>query len=366
MLATLVLVTHAANPFTPDAYHAQLAQSMLIERGKAITTQRMTVIDPHGVSLDGVYTIADFGEDRRPTSLGQDVRAAAQRSNLAQLDRAAETGQYLYLFDRCLELGNDTVILPLGVGGQQGQTRDREALPEAAEQVGYRLVTENDDYQLYHISTPGTFGVVTTYRLAAIGPGAGDVALNFPAMEELGDVRLDHYDVQELAKYDLVCLAGFTDKELSKGEALIDALSAQGTRVLVVADVDQLLAQASDLDPTELPQREIVPIDLHYRRNVITINSPADHVNTTLAYQGIFRPDRDDVEKVNHLTVVNEGRTTIRLARPHLAPGLIMTMVGLMATAAYLIFMKKRMTSPMEGSPEAEEAPAQEEAPAAP
>ena len=107
------------------------------------------------------------------------------------------------------------------------------------------------------------------------------------------------------------------------------------------AAVGRLLSHALNVDPGELPQREIVPIGVDYRDNVITVDSPRDNVNTTLSYHDIFRPDRD-IQEVNHLTVVQQGKTVIRLVYPCLAPGLLISLVGLALAVGYILWYRAR------------------------
>lgn len=426
----------------PEERYDYLAETALIGAGKEATSQRFSMVEPFSSVLDAIYVIAGYGEDAVPTSYGQGVQAAPQYTNIVRVNQAAENGQFLYMFDRLLELGNDTVGVP--IQNLDARYQGAEELDAAAAQVGYRLVEENKGYRLYHIDTPDTFGVVSTYRAAAIGTGAGDIALGFPAVQELDEPRLDSYTYEDLAKYDVIYLSGFTYEDKETAEQLVLDLSGNGVRILIMADgmpadehtgsktfldvscntvnfqngypvletidgplicdlfadgyskdwktvyvnglddvwgtitdvpegkmdfygtahndnivfiglaltyhysltldktVGDLLSHALTLSPQELPKREIVPISLAYRDNVITIDVPCDNVNTTLSYHDIFRPDRP-IREVSHLTVVDQGRTTIRLVYPCLPIGLTLTAVGLVATVAYLVLMRKRL-----------------------
>ena len=467
----ITLVTHAESTDPPSKHFRAVEEAALIDRAKVVTQQRCSIVEPGTIVADGIYAQAGFGNDAVPTSYGQGVQAAPRYFNLVRINEAAEDGQYLYVFDRLLEMGNDSVLFPVSATDFTAEAaREMDA---AAARSGYALVETNDHIRLYHRDTPATFGVVSTYRAAAIGTGAGDIAKGFPAVEELDDAQLDHYTPEDLEKYDVLYLAGFTYQDLAKAEDLVRTVSQQGTRVLILADgipddehtgsktflgvscntvnfqngypaldtidgvlycqlfpegytkdwktvylngltnvwgtitdvpegkmdfygtgeneniiyiglaltyhysltqdpvVGQLLSHALDLSPQELPQREIVPLSIDYHHNVITIDSPRDNVNTTLAYHDIFRPDREDVVDNAHLTVVNRGRTTIRLVYPYLAVSAALTGVGLVATAAYLALMKKRLARkkaaagpaetppdvPPEAPPEAETGP---------
>lgn len=440
---TLVTGDGTNTGLSPSARYDQVAQDALLDQGKAITTQRLSIVEPFTSVLDAVYVIAGYGEDAVPTSYGQGVQAAPQYTNIVQINQAAEDGQYLYMFDRLLELGNDTVVVP--VQNLDRQYQDLVQLDAAAERVGYSLVSSNENFRLYKLQNApqGHFGVVSKYRAAAIGTGSGSIALGFPAVEELQDIVLDEYSYEDLKDYDILYLAGFTYHDKAAAEQLVLDLSEAGTRVLIMADgipdeertgsktfldvscnrvnfqngypaldtidgvlycdlfpsgyskdwqtvyvngldevwgtitdvpegemdfygtakndniifialgltyhyaltqdptVGRLLSHALTLSSDELPQREIVPIELDYHDNVITVDAPCDNVNTTLGFHDIFRADRD-IREVNHLTVVDKGRTVIRLDYPYLVPGLVITAVGLALTVGYLALMRKR------------------------
>jgi uncharacterized membrane protein len=83
-----------------------------------------------------------------------------------------------------------------------------------------------------------------------------------------------------------------------------------------------------DLDSTELPERELVPISVDYSPRAITVTSPKDDVNTTLAYHDLF----DGTEGVHddfHLTVVGKGTTTLPLSYPYLWQGVAVSALGI-------------------------------------
>lgn len=476
VLCIIVLLTHSTNPLSPDAYHDKLSDAMLIDQGKLIATQRMSVVDPYDSEIDGIYVSSSYGDVTVPTSFGQGVQAAVNYSNIVNLNQAAEDECYLYLFDRFLELGNDTVIVPteLKHSSSGSPTRNLSDLLYAAGRVGYAQVGGNESYLLFHLkqAPKGHFGVVSKYRVAAIGTGTSDIVVGFPAAEELGPVPVDEFSYDALKDYDVIYLAGFSYHSKEAAEELLLRLSEEGRRILIMADgvpdeedtgsktflgvscnrvnfqngypaldtidgvlycdlfpsgyakdwqtvyvngldqvwgtitdvpegkmdfygtvkndnivfiglgltyhyslthdaaVGRLLAHALTVSPDELPQREIVPITVEYRDNVITIDSPRDNVNTTLGYHDIFRADRE-IRKVNNLTVVDQGVTRIRLVYPYLVPSLVMTLAGLALTAGYLVLIKRRLRglaaaqaeAEAQAQAQAEECPAEETPP---
>lgn len=463
------LVVGNASGLAPEERYDQMLQSDLIDVMKRSATQRASIVEPHVSMLQRVYPLAGYGDDAVPTSYGQGVQAAPQYTNIVRINEAAENGQFLYMFDRLLALGNDVVSVP--VSGLDTRYRDYDALDAAATAVGYSLIAHNDGFRVYKLRAApksGSFGLVSQYRAAAIGTDAGTIAMGFPAVEELDETVLDEYTFDQLEHYDTLYLAGFTYRDKTAAEDLVLRLSENGTRVLILADgvpdeentgsktflgvscnrvnfqngypaldtidgvlycdlfpsgyaedwktvyvngldqvwgtitdvpegkmdfygtvqndnivfiglaltyhysltrdaaVGHLLSHALQIDPGELPQREIVPITVDYRDNVITIDSPRDNVNTTLSYHDIFRPDRD-IRQANHLTIVDQGRTVIHLAYPLFVPGLCVTLAGLALATGYILWYRKRsrkaaqvQATPSEPEPTAETEPSED------
>ncbi len=458
------LISESGGGAAPDAHFSAIEEDALIHEGKEHASQRMSMVEPFVTIPEYVYTTAGYGEKRLPTSFGQGIQSAPNFTNIIQVNQAAQDGQFLYMFDRLLEMGNDAVIVP--VRYLAPRYADPALLDAAAARVGYTLTAENGSYRLYCLkNAPAHFGVVSKYRAIAIGTGSNSIALGFPAVEETQNIWLDEYTFDQLKDYDVIYLSGFTYHDLSAAERLVTDLSEAGVRILIMADgipadehtgsksflgvscntvnfqngypaldtvigtlycdlfpegyskdwktvylngltdvwgtitdvpegkmdffgtgpndnivfiglaltyhysltldpaVGELLSIALDLSSQELPQRELVPLSVDYHDNVITVDSPRDNVNTTLAYHDIFRPDRE-LRVVNNMTVVDEGVTTIRLVYPHLLVGGALTALGLALTVGYLVLMKKRLKKLAQW--EAEAAQASEDAPAEP
>jgi uncharacterized membrane protein len=300
-------------------------------------------------------------------------------------------------------------------------------------------VNTSGDFRLYHLSaTPETFGVKTQYSAIAIGKNSDTIALDYPAFKQTTDSNLNHYTFDELSRYKVVYLTGFTYDDQQAAEDLVLRLANSGVRVVVSADdipenknshdriflgvrrnttrfnngypdlhtkdgvldtdlfpsdmttwntvyldslddswgyaeldddtrvnfmgtarndnivfigfnlpyfysltqdegVGALLSQAMDLEPKELPERELVPLSIDYSSKAITMTSPEDDVNTTLAYHDMF----DGVPGVHddfHLTVVDKGTTTLPLTYPYLWQGVAVSILGI----ACLIVLSRR------------------------
>lgn len=106
--------------------------------------------------------------------------------------------------------------------------------------------------------------------------------------------------------------------------------------------VKELLGQYINLDERVLPERKIVPLDIKYGKEKITITSDYDDVNTTLAWQDTFVSDKPIRSKMNQL-YVDKGVTVITMKYPHLAEGIIVTVVGIVAEVLICLWIFERI-----------------------
>ena len=209
----------------------------LIRNAQGVTKQRLALMDESTLGSLGAWLVSAWGSSV-PGTYGAGWEAAVTSSNISQLNRALTSGSYYYLFDRCLELGNDTVLIRLS-RLPQSEKEPEAALDAAAAAVGYEPVKvdlKNTGYRLYHLNTGGNFGTVNTYRAIAIGNMASSLALQFPAMQEADSEDLSDYTFEELSRYDLIYLAGFTCYDRAYAEKLITDLSEAGVRIVIAAD----------------------------------------------------------------------------------------------------------------------------------
>lgn len=229
------LITGYGSNVEPETRYDATQEWYYIDDVKAVTRQRMALVEPLGSVIDGIYLTTGYGEDAVPSCFGAGVQAAATYTNIVQINQAAEDAGYLYLFDRCLELGNDTVLLP--VREMDKGECDIDELDACAAQVGYRLVAGNAFYRVYHYDdAPETFGVISKYRAIGIGAFAPSISVAFPAVEETDSDNLNDYTYEQLSQYDVIYLSGFTYTDLEKAEELVLRLSESGVKVIVMAD----------------------------------------------------------------------------------------------------------------------------------
>lgn len=451
-LPSLALIRGNHDGALPETRIEETGKKTRIPQAQALTGQRIALVD-FGRLTNAAWQAVAWG-DPTPCTAGIGWEAAVTGSNISYLEQAVLGGNFYYLFDRCKELGADTVLLNTVATVYEGNVYSEEkktALDQAAEEVGYTFIEEEGYSLLYHMDTPDSWGTVTCYRALGIGVGASTLAFHFPALEE-GEVDdLSAYTYEELSQYDLIYLSTFTYQNRQEAEDLLLRLSENGTRVVIRVDgiprdpvtvsntflgvtanqvsfsngypkletihgefypdlfpqgytewdtvyaeglervygavegdtplpfygtagndnilfvglnlphflsltgdrsAEELLGQALGLSPHELPQRRIVPLEIEYSKNSITVVSPEDGVNTALAYHDIFRSDRR-LERKNNLTVVEQGTTVIQMVYPYFWAVLAVSLAGLSLTLWEVFGRKKAAGRREDGEEEA-------------
>jgi len=233
MAALLVFDSYLSLDFHRFHSMAPLSLSYSLDDAKRITDQRLTLMDQ---STYGSYPSFGISAEEPATryTFGWAWQGAATAYNIMMLNTALERGHYYYLFDRCLELGDDTVLV------QKQQVREArqslEALEEGAAASQYYLAQETNDLYIFKRETPKTFGVVTKYEGLAIGYSANLIALEYPIFEEGVEWALSEYTAEELKKYKVIYLSGFTYGEKGnkeEAEALIMEVAKAGVRIII-------------------------------------------------------------------------------------------------------------------------------------
>lgn len=211
----------------------EFAETTLLREAKEITTQRLALLDLSSLEAKGAFVASTYRTENA-ASFGAGWQGANTATNIVQLNQAMEDGRYLYLFDRCLELGNDTILVKVNLlcNGED----DIDELDQAAATLNYQLVNSNENYRLYKIATFDSFGVVTNYRAIGIGTAAASFALVYPQVQEAESNNLNDYTFERLSQYQMIYLDGFTYSNRTEAEQLILKLSEAGTRIVISAD----------------------------------------------------------------------------------------------------------------------------------
>ncbi len=423
-------------------YRSQASEIMsdMFSEVKEITGQRISLLDVSALGSYPSYAIAS-AEPRVGYTFGWAFQGASNSNNIVMLNTALEKGFYYYLFDRSLELGDDTVLVHKELVAKAKKTLGD--LEVAASASGYKLYKEANLTYIFHRNTPKTFGVATEYSGLAIGRSAKTISLGYPSFEEGISVNVDDYTFEELARYKVLYLSAFTYRDKAAAEKLLTRAANTGVKVIIdmnqvpvdpttsrmtffdvtaqsitfknqypelmfrgkiyeakpfkeeystwntvyLENVDEvigyswfkskelpfiakagnknitfvgynflyhametndkdilsLMTELLQLEPNQLPEREIVPLKIVFQEDKIIIDSPGGKVNTTLSYQDNFRSEQE-ITNQNNLLIIEKSHTEIKIVYPYLVQGLGISTLGLLGIALlmYFIYREKR------------------------
>lgn len=205
----------------------------LISKAQFITKQRIALLDDSSLGSMGAFLVSDWN-NAIPAAYGAGREAANTSTNIVRINRALADGNYYYVFDRCRELGNDTVLVRLSSLEKYGvSVKDMDM---AAGASGYSVAGENAAYRLYHMDTYDNWGTISKYEVIGIGSGTPLISQSFPAVEETDSDNLNDYSYEQLSQYKQVILDGFTYDDKTAAEELVLRLSEAGVKVVIYAD----------------------------------------------------------------------------------------------------------------------------------
>ncbi len=413
-------------------------ETTMIKKAKEITKQRLAFLDGGELEAMGSYLASNYEFDTK-LAFGSDYRSAATDENITQLNKALNGGFYNYLFDRCKELGNDTVLIKLS----QINAVDAPVtmLDASANACGYQLAGENEFYRLYHMEVEGNWGTIAKYEGIGIGSGASDISLVYPNVKEVTSNNLEDFTYEELVQYKVIYLSGFTYNERSTAEELIIKLSNAGVRIVILADgipedrnskkqdfldlscndivfsngyplldtklgildcdyfpqgfeewntvyvngldkvwgtvkeneldlafygtvkndniivvglnltyyyslirdegIGKLLSDITGMGESNIPDRNVVPLNVEYSYDGINIKSEYDDVNTSLAGHKIFKTS-SDIYIENNLLYVNKGDTAIKMNYSSFYIGAVISLIGIACGIILFVNLHKK------------------------
>jgi len=237
ILIALIIILDCIPSVDIQKYHSQTPSvfAYTLSDAKKITNQRVSLLD---VSAYGSYPSYGLAAEEPKTryTFGWAWQAASTASNIVMVNTALEKGYYDYLFDRSLELGDDTILIRKELVVQAKKTL--HSLVEAADASGYTLYKETNYVYIFHRNTPKTFGVVSEYSGLAIGRNAQSVALVYPSFEEGDSQNLTDYTVRDLSRYKVLYLSGFQYSDRQKAEELLTEAANKGVKIIV--DMSQI------------------------------------------------------------------------------------------------------------------------------
>lgn len=201
----------------------------LLSDAKEMSRQRVSLMD---LSSMGPMPSYAFGTADPKTKyvFGWAWQGAQTAMNIAYLNEALEMDNFLYMFDRSIELGADVVLID-----KYHINNDirKDNLLEAADRVGYRFELDSDRIMLFSYPVDSTFGVITDYDCLAIGTTAALVPGILPYYHPGDKLFVDDYSVEELSKYKKIYLSGFFYNNRKNAEELVRKIADSGVQVFI-------------------------------------------------------------------------------------------------------------------------------------
>lgn len=232
IILLLILLIDCIPSFNLSRYYTQLATKTDNELAIAenITVQRVALMD---LSTNGSYPSWELCEGDSPTkyTYGWAWQGAATSSNIVMLNTALEYGYFEYMFDRCIELGNDTVIVKKELIEKANKTYDD--LFQAAATSHYKLYQETKQTFVFHRQVSDFFGVITNYEGLAIGRSASEITLCYPKFTSGFSDNIEDYTIEELSKYKVIYLSSFKYNNKKNAEDMVRQLGNKGVKVII-------------------------------------------------------------------------------------------------------------------------------------
>ncbi len=167
-------------------------------------------------------------------TFGWSRSGALTKENIMLINDACKNGQFLYMFDRSIELGDEEIIIPKSMIPEYR----RASLLLASEETGYELVEETTGCYVFMLSRiePGTpYGTIAVYKGLAIGKYSHTMTTKYPVFCYGDSNYIDDYSLEELTNYEVIFLTGFMYHDKAAAERLVEAVSDSGTRVVIDA-----------------------------------------------------------------------------------------------------------------------------------
>lgn len=200
-----------------------------VEGAAAIASQRIAVLDSSEFGSFPTYHLA-FNDKFRavPQVYGWAWQGAKTSQNIMWINTAFEKGWYEFMFDRCLELGADTLVIK-----KDRVAEDYTNLLSIASEIGYIKQGETPLTYIFKYPVDTQFGTKTEYKGLGIGKHAANLGYIFPSIELGTSEYIDSYTVERLTAYKVLFLSGFKYKDKSKAEDIVRAVSKRGTRIII-------------------------------------------------------------------------------------------------------------------------------------
>ena len=199
-----------------------------LESAIDVTSSRVALLDlSRSDSYPSYYFVYNEQNKRVKQVYGWAWQGAATSENIVTLNTALEESFYGILFDRALEIGADTLIIP------ENLIKKPEEMRYWASKVGYELIAQNNSYRIYKYPIYESYGTKATYSGLLIGDKSKNLEYLFPICIKGESDYIDDYTVEMLTEYEAIFLSGYKWHNRSKAEELIKEAARKGTKVVL-------------------------------------------------------------------------------------------------------------------------------------
>ena len=231
MILSFILLLDCVPSMNLARYNFQNGENSVneLQIAKEITNQRLALMD---LSNLGSYPSWELctGENAKKYTFGWAWQGAVTAHNIVMINTALEKGNYDYMFDRCVELGNDTIVVWKSTVTKANRTK--EELLKAAETSKYDLYQETNEAYIFHFNAPESFAVQTEYKGISIGKYVDQIVFSYPTF--IGaSINIEDYSFEELSKYKTLYLSGFEYNNLDTAEKLVNDLAEAGVKIVI-------------------------------------------------------------------------------------------------------------------------------------
>jgi len=186
------------------------------------------------LSAYGPYSSYKIPDSGYKYTFGWAWQGAITADNIMNINESLEAEKYLYMFDRSVELGDDTIL----VGKSMIPLYRVKDFVECAEKNNYELVNQTDTSYYFKLKTAPenqSFGVITKYKGLTVGGYGGMFTTRYPSVCYGDSAYIDDYSKEELLNYEVLFLTGFKYHDKTKAENLLREISDSGVRVVIDA-----------------------------------------------------------------------------------------------------------------------------------
>lgn len=210
----------------------KIQEDYLFDEACSITDSRLANMDLTMLGSYPTYRILEYDIDYL---FGWAYQGAHTIEEIVQLNEAFEKGYYVYVFDRLIEYGCDTVLVK-----KDEMHTEQSLLIDKAEELGYHLYDESEKALLFKYDINTQYGTIRDVKNVCIGSGSDYISFLYPSFYKLKKNVLDEYTYEELKDYEKIYMSGFIYRDKVYCESLVQRLAAHGVKLYIdMANVQQ-------------------------------------------------------------------------------------------------------------------------------